>query len=191
MAGWTEKNEVSRSTIDETSSLERYSPRDLTNDKDFAKQLREIDSNQTLTTLDKHRYRRQLMRAVFHAKQKEISHHLDSYENYLLARKDVEAKSITLEAQKAIMYLEAQQLQMMKEIGLDHSEEISSTLIRSGNMLTNKLREVEESDMLPEIKHMTLKSVRRVWEKTNDRVLASVDTYMDELYEKERNRGHA
>ena len=58
-------------------------------------------------------------------------------------------------------------------------------------MLTNKLREVEESDMLPEIKNMTLKSVRRVWEKTNDRVLASVDTYMDELYEKERNRGHA
>ncbi len=45
--------------------------------------------------------------------------------------------------------------------------------------------------MLPEIKNMTLKSVRRVWEKTNDRVLASVDTYMDELYEKERNRGHA
>ncbi|MCA1755684.1 MAG: hypothetical protein LC641_13515 [Spirochaeta sp.] len=190
MAGWTEKNEVSRSTIDESSSLERYSPRDLTNDKDFAKQLQDIDSNQTLTTLDKRRYRRQLMRAVFLAKQKEISHHLDSYENYLLARKDVEAKSITLEAQKAIMYLEAQQLQMMKEIGLDHSEEISSTLIRAGNMLTNKLREVEESDMLPEIKNMTLKSVRRVWEKTNDRVLASVDTYMDELYEKERNRGH-
>ncbi len=32
---------------------------------------------------------------------------LDFFESYLLARKDVEAKAITLEAQKAIMNLES------------------------------------------------------------------------------------
>ncbi len=172
----------------ELQPMEKYTPRDLTDSKDFSRELRNIDSNQTLTVLDKYRYKKQLMRAVFSAKQKEISHHLDSFENYLLARKDVEGKTITLEAQKAIMYLEKEQLQMMKDIGLAHSEEISNTLIKAGSMLTTKLTEIEASDMLDEIKAMTLKNVRRVWEKTSDRVMKSVDTYMDELYEKEKRR---
>ena len=42
--------------------------------------------------------------------------------------------------------------------------------------------------MLPEIKQMTLKNVRHVWNKTNTRIMESVDTYMDELYEKEKGR---
>jgi hypothetical protein len=173
---------------DELKTLEKYSPKDLTNTRDFTREVRRIDTDQTLTAMDKYRYKKQLMRAVFMAKQKEIGHHLDSFENYLLARKDVEAKTITLEAQKAIMYLEKEQLQMMKEIGLAHSEEISNTLIKAGTMLTSKLEEIEESGMLPEIKTLTLKNVRLVWEKTNARIMESVDTYMDELYEKERKR---
>ncbi|GEM_PF-1802239 len=172
----------------EGQELARYSPKDLTNQQDFTRDLRDIDTNETLTTLDKFRYKKQLMRAVYLAKQKEINHHLDSYENYLLARKDVEAKTITLEAQKAIMMLEQQQLDMMKEMGLEHSDEISNTLIKSGRMLTRKISEIEESDMLPDIKKMTLTSVRHVWDQTNQRILESVDTYMDELYEKERRK---
>ncbi|TVR34678.1 MAG: hypothetical protein EA404_02105 [Spirochaetaceae bacterium] len=186
MGIWVEEDENDNQS--ELQPMERYTPRDLTDSKDFTRELHRIDSNQTLTLLDKYRYRKQLMRAVFSAKQKEISHHLDSFENYLLARKDVEGKTITLEAQKAIMYLEKEQLQMMKEIGLAHSEEISNTLIKAGRMLTTKLMEIESSEMLDEIKSMTLKNVRRVWEKTSDRVMKSVDTYMDELYEKEQRR---
>lgn len=181
MNSWT--NEKS-----ETRDVDRYTPKDLTNSKDFTRELHNIDSNQTLTMLDKYKYKKQLMRAVFTAKQKEIAHHLDSFENYLMARKDVEGKSITLEAQKAIMILEKEQLQMMKEMGLSHSEEISNTLIKAGNMLTAKLQEVEESSMVPEIKGMTLKNIRRVWDKTSQRILESVDTYIDELYEKEKGR---
>ena len=87
--------------------LRTYSPRNITDEKDFARELQSIDSNQTLTVWDKFKYKKQLMRAVFTAKQREINGHLDSFENYLLARKDVEAKAITLEAQKAIMNLES------------------------------------------------------------------------------------
>jgi predicted GIY-YIG superfamily endonuclease len=167
-------------------ALERYERKDLTNSRQFTRELHAINSNQTLTVLDKYRYKKQLMRTVFIAKQQEINHHLESFENYLLARKDVEAKSITLEAQKAILVLEKQQLEMMKAMGLSHSDEISETLIAAGNMLTGKLLKVEESDMAPEIKASTIKHIRKVWEKTNNRIMESVDTYMDELYEKER-----
>lgn len=185
MATW---NHGKRQEETDSQALARYTPKDLTDQQDFVQDLRAIDSNETLTALDKVRYKKQLMRAVYLAKQKEINHHLDSYENYLLARKDVESKTITLEAQKAIMTLEQQQLEMMKELGLAHSEEISNTLIKSGRMLTGKIVEIEESEMLPDIKQMTLKSVRHVWDQTNQRILESVDTYMDQLYEKERRK---
>lgn len=185
MAGWI--REQSDEIVNE-GALQKYTRKDLTDSRDFTRELRDIDTNPTLTTLDKIRYRKQLMRAVFMAKQKEIGHHLDSYENYLLARKDVESKTITLEAQKAIMVLEQQQLEMMKELGLNHSEEISDTLIKAGNLLTRKIEEVENSTMIPEIKAMTLKNVRHVWEQTSQRIMDSVDTYMEQLYEKERKR---
>ena len=185
MTTWT--NEGNREETGSTE-LSRYAPRDLTNSRDFGKELHEIESNQTLSMLDKYRAKKQLMRAVYTAKQQEISHHLDSFENYLLARKDVEARAITVEAQKAIMVLEKEQLAMMKEIGLAHSDQISDTLIQAGTMLTAKLEEIEASAMMPDIKAMTLKNVRRVWEKTNRRIMESVDTYMDELYEKEKRR---
>jgi len=182
MSGWTNSEPAER------TELERYTPKDLTNAKDFTGELHSIDSNQTLTLMDKYRYKKQLMRAVYQAKQMEISHHLDSFENYLLARKDVEEKSIALEAQKAITVLEKQQLEMMKELGLSHSDEISDTLIKAGTMLTSKLEEIEESTMQDDIKKMTLDHVRRVWEKTNERIMQSVDTYIDDLYEKEKKR---
>lgn len=182
MSGWSNDNSMERKDIS------RYAPRDLTDSKDFTRELHAIDSNQTLTLLDKYKYKKQLMRAVFQAKQREIEHHLDSFENYLMARKDVEEKSIALEAQKAITGLEKEQLEMMKELGLSHSEEISNTLIKAGNMLTAKLREIEESNMKDEIKKSTLEYVRRVWDKTNERIMQSVDTYIDALYEKERKR---
>lgn len=185
MTSW---NRDSHDLDGQDNALDKYTPRDLTNRQDFSRELRAIDNDETLTTVDKYRYKKQLMRAVFIAKQKEINHHLDSYENYLLARKDVESKTITLEAQKAIMVLEQQQLDVMKELGLTHSEEISNTLIKAGNMLTSKIQEIEESDMLPEIKQMTLKSVRNVWQQTNERIIESVDTYMEQLKEKERHR---
>ncbi|ORC37394.1 hypothetical protein B4O97_04170 [Marispirochaeta aestuarii] len=172
----------------ENRDIQRYAPKDLTNSTEFTKELHSINSNQTLTVLDKHRSKKQLMRAVFAAKQQEISHHLDSYSNYLLARKDVEAKSIALEAQKAIMVLEKEQLKMMKEMGLSHTDEIAETLMKAGLMMTEKLKEVEESRMEAEIKLMTLTNIRRVWDKTNSRIMESVDTYMDELWEKEHGR---
>ncbi len=186
MAGWNDRSELA--TVSEDAALAKYSPKDLTNTQDFSRELRAIDTDQTLTAVDKYRYRKQLMRAVFVAKQREINHHLDTYENYLLARKDVEAKTITLEAQKAIMSLEKAQLEMMKEMGLSHSEEISDTLIKAGMMLTAKLEEIERSNIQKDIKTMTLRNVRHVWDKTNARIMESVDTYMDELYEKEKHR---
>lgn len=186
MSTWTNRE----GGTGKSREISRYMPKDLTNAADFSRELSSIDSNPALTPVDKYKYKKQLMRAVYLAKKKEINHHLDSFENYLLARKDVEAKSITLEAQKAIMELEKDQLQMMKEIGLSHSGEISDTLIKAGNMLTVKLQEIENSTMLPEIKKMTLENVRKVWDKTSNRIMESVDTYMDELYEKERRRLH-
>lgn len=171
-------------------ALERYERKDLTNAREFTRELHAINTNQTLSTLDKYKYKKQLMRTVFIAKQQEINHHLESFENYLLARKDVEAKSITLEAQKAIMVLEKQQLEMMKAMGLSHSDEISETLIQAGNMLGDKLSKVEESAMPPEIKVSTIKNIRQVWDKTNRRIMESVDTYMDELYAKEQGLKH-
>jgi len=186
MGTWNEKGQQESGN----RALERYERKDLTDDRQFTRELHAINTNQTLTALDKYKYKKQLMRTVFIAKQQEINHHLESFENYLLARKDVEAKSITLEAQKAIMVLESQQLEMMKAMGLSHSDEISETLIKAGNMLTDKLSKVEVSDMAPEIKVSTIKHIRQVWEKTNTRIMESVDTYMDELYEKERGLKH-
>ncbi len=182
MSTWN--NENSKNEGD--GALERYQRKDLTDTRQFTREIHAINANQTLSMMDKYRYKKELMRSVFLAKQQEVNHHLESFENYLLARKDVEAKSITLEAQKAIMVLEKQQLAMMKAMGLSHSDEISETLIDAGNMLTNKLHKVEESDMAPEIKSSTMKQIRQVWEKTNNRIMESVDTYMDELYERER-----
>ena len=181
MANWASNDK-------EKKELREYSPRNLTDEKDFAKELRAIDTNQTLTVWDKYKSKKQLMRAVFFAKQKEINHHLDSFENYLMARKDVEAKAITLEAQKAIMHLEKDQLELMKDMGLSHTEEITSTLIKAAEMLTLKLEEVRRSHIQPEIKKMTVNNIRKVWEKTNSRILESVDTYMQELYEREKER---
>lgn len=86
------------------------------------------------------------------------------------------------------MSLEKAQLEMMKEMGLSHSEEISDTLIKAGMMLTAKLEEIERSNIQKDIKTMTLRNVRHVWDKTNARIMESVDTYMDELYEKEKHR---
>lgn len=181
MANWASKENENR-------ELREYSPKDLTNDKDFAKELRNIDTNQAMAVWDKYKAKKQLMRAVFIAKQQEINHHLDSFENYLMARKDVEAKAITLEAQKAIMHLEKDQLDLMKNMGLSHTDEISNTLIKVGEMLTLKLEEVARSHIKPELKKMTVSNIRRVWEKTNNRILESVDTYMEELYERENRR---
>ncbi|MCF6335414.1 MAG: hypothetical protein L3J12_06710 [Spirochaetales bacterium] len=168
-------------------ALEKYTPRNLTNQTDFARELQSIDNNQTLTIMDKYKSKKQLMRAVYTAKQDEINHHLDSFQNYLLARKDVESKTIALEAQKAIMILEKDQLQLMKDIGLSHSDEISNTLIKAGTMLTEKLRQVEEAAIEPDIKKMTMENIRTVWTKTNMRIMENVDTYMDELQEREKN----
>lgn len=182
MGTWTGKSDY------ETDALERYTPKDITNAKDFSREIQQIENNQALTMVDKYKYKKQLMRAVFQAKQEEVSHHLDSFENYLMARKDVEAKTIALEAQKAIMTLEREQLEVMKNLGLSHTDEISNTLIKSGTMLTGKLREVEASDMDMDIKKMIMGNIRMVWDKTNSRILENVDTYMDELYAREKAR---
>jgi hypothetical protein len=183
MSTWTGTH-----SVEESHALERYTPKDITNAKDFNKEIQSIDRNQALNMVDKYKYKKQLMRTVFLAKQQEINHHLDSFENYLVARKDVESKTIALEAQKAIMVLEREQLDMMKNMGLSHSSEISDTLIKSGTMLTAKLEEVAESKMESEIKVNVIKSIRIVWEKTNCRIMESVDTYMEELSAKEKAR---
>jgi hypothetical protein len=181
MTGWTHE-------LNDVGALQKYSPTDLSDPRDFEKQLQGIDNNQSLTVLDKYKQKKQLMRAAFIVKQQEINHHLDSFENYMLARKDVEAKSITLEAQKAIMHLEREQLALMDKLGLTHSEEISDTLIKAGTLLTQKLEEVRKAKIEPEIKKMTMNNIRTIWEKTNKRILDSVDLYMDELQARERGR---
>ena len=172
----------------DADALARYTPKDITNSKDVTKELQQIERDQSLTIVDKYKYKKQLMRSVFSAKQMEISHHLDSYENYLLARKDVESKTIALEAQRAIMVLEKEQLRLMESLGLSHTDEISSTLIRAGEMLTAKLNELADSVIDEEIKKSICRNIRSVWDKTNMRILESVDTYMDELQSKEKAR---
>lgn len=168
------------------NALMARGPKDITDDRNFTTELQKIDNNQALSFFDKFSAKRQLMKSVLHAKQQEINHRLDSYGNYLLAKKDVEAKAITLEAQKAIMALESQQVQMMKDLGLDHSDEVSDTLIKAGNMLQRKLDEVNGSAMSDEIKQQTLTHIRRVWDRTREKIMDSLDSYMDELYEKEK-----
>ena len=64
------------------------------------------------------------------------------------------------------MQLEQDQLEMMKQIGLTHSNEVGNTLLQAGHMLTAKMREIESADLLPEITQQTLSNVRRVWEPT-------------------------
>ncbi|MBF9018479.1 MULTISPECIES: hypothetical protein [unclassified Oceanispirochaeta] len=172
----------------DSEALARYTPKDITNSKDLGKELSQIERDQSLNFVDKYKQKKQLVRTALIAKQQEISHHLDSYENYLMARKDVESKAIALEAQKAIMVLEGQQLDLMKSLGLSHSDEIAATLIRSGEMLTSKIREVNASDMEDDIKKTIYSNIRQVWEKTNNRILESVDSYMEELYAREKAR---
>lgn len=79
---------------------------------------------------------------------------------------------------------------MMKDLGLDHSDEVSDTLIKAGNMLTRKLEEVQGSSMTTDIKEQTVTRIRRVWERTNQKIEDSLDSYMDELYEKERKASY-
>lgn len=167
------------------NALMTSGPKDIADDRNLTREIQQIEMNMALSVLDKFKAKRQLMKSVHQAKLLEINHRLDSYGNYLMAKKDVEAKAITLEAQKAIMTLERQQVQMMKDLGLDHSDEVSDTLIKAGNMLQRKLNEVVESPMSEEIKKNTLDNIRRVWDRTNSRIMDSLDSYMDELYEKE------
>ena len=91
MAGWAKQYEHSK---DEHSKLARYAPKDLTNRQDFTRELHNIESDQTLTSLD-----------------------------------------------------------------------------TAGRMLTAKLEEVENSEMLPDIKKLTFRNVKQVWDKTNARIL--------------------
>ncbi|RKX83655.1 MAG: hypothetical protein DRP70_14455 [Spirochaetes bacterium] len=170
----------------EHNALISGGPKDITDDRNFTTELQKIQNNQALGFMDKFTAKRQLMKSVLQAKQQEINHRLDSYNNYLLAKKDVEAKAITLEAQKAIMALEHQQVQMMKELGLDHSDEVSDTLIKAGTMLQKKLDEVATSPMSDTLKEQTVGNIRRVWDRTNAKIMTSLDSYMDELEEKER-----
>jgi len=172
------------------NALLAQGPKDITDERNFTREIQNIENNQALGMLDKFKAKRQLMKSVLQAKQQEINHRLDSYGNYLMAKKDVEAKAITLEAQKAIMALEAQQVQMMKDLGLDHSGEVSDTLIKAGNMLTRKLEEVHSSSMTTDIKEQTVSRIRRVWDRTNQKIEDSLDSYMDELYEKERKASY-
>ena len=181
MSSWVQKEG------EEDNVLQKYAPKDITNIKDFNKEVSVIENNNNLSITDKIKYKRNLMKAVFRAKQQEIDHHLDSFENYLLAKKDVEAKAITKEAQEAIMRIEHEQLKMMEDIGLTNTQEISNTLIKAAEMLTQQLEVVENSNLKPDIKEMTLKNIRKVWDKTNDRILNSVDSYIDELHKKEYN----
>ncbi len=162
------------------NALMARGPKDITDDRNFTMEIQKIENNQALSLLAKFNAKRQLMKSVLQAKKQEISYRLDSYRNYLMAKKDVEAKAITLEAQKAIMALESQQVQMMKDLGLDHSDEVSDTLIKAGTMLTRKLEEVSSSVMTDTIK--------RVWNRTNEKIMNSLDSYMDELYEREQKR---
>ena len=167
------------------NALMTQGPRDIADDRNLTREIQQIEMNQALNIVDKFKAKRQLMKSVLRAKQQEINHRLDSYGNYLMAKKDVEAKAITLEAQKAIMTLERQQVQLMKDLGLDHSDEVSDTLIKAGNMLQQKMDEVRVSTMSDEIKQVTLSNIRRVWDRTNNRIMDSLDSYMDELYQKE------
>ena len=167
------------------NALMTQGPRDIADERNLTREIQQIEMNPSLNIVDKFKAKRQLMKSILHAKQQEINHRLDSYGNYLMAKKDVEAKAITLEAQKAIMTLERQQVQLMKDLGLDHSDEVSDTLIKAGNMLQQKLDEVRVSTMSDEIKQVTLSNIRRVWDRTNSRIMDSLDSYMDELYRKE------
>ena len=155
---------------------------DIVDQRNFARELQSIENNQAMGFTEKYKAKRQLMKSVLTAKQLEINHRLESYQNYLLAKKDVEAKSISLEAQKAVLQLEKQQIQMMKDLGLDHSAEISNTLIKAGNLLTEQLNEAANSRMEDEVKAMTIENIRKVWNRTNEKIMESLDTYMEELY---------
>jgi hypothetical protein len=177
-------------TTNTGNELMTRGPKDITDDRNFTTELQKIENNQALSFLDKFAAKRQLMKSVVQAKQMEINHRLDSYRNYLIAKKDVEAKAITLEAQKAIMALERQQVQMMKDLGLDHSDEVSETLIKAGMMLQKKLEEVAGSLMSDEIKERTVMNIQRVWDRTSEKIMDSLDSYMDELYEKEKRANY-
>lgn len=181
MAGWGENKK-------EIDAVAKYSPKDITNKKDFSRELNEIDNNREISFFDRYSAKKQLVRTYMLAKQKEIDNYLDTYVNYLLAKKDVESKAIALEAQKAILNLEKEQREMMSEIGLSNTEEIANTLIKSGTLLTDKINEVNSSNMDIEIKKNTLKNIRSIWDKTNERIMGSVDTYIDELSDRERRK---
>ncbi len=40
--------------------------------------------------------------------------------------------------------------------------------------------------MADDLKESTIGNIRRVWDRTNDKIMTSLDSYMDELEEKER-----
>jgi hypothetical protein len=165
-----------------------YKATNIVNPKDFSNELRNIENNQSLSFFDRAKAKKQLINTYLAAKQKEIDGHLDTFEKFLLAKKDVETKAITQEAQKAIMKIENENLKVMQDLGLSQAVEMAGTLIKSGTMLTEKLKEVKKSTMTPEIKKITMDQIREIWNKTNTRIRDSVDTYMTELTEKERNK---
>ena len=53
--------------------------------------------------------------------------------------------------------------------------------------MTQKLLEVQDAPMEPDIKQMTMENIRTVWTKTNMRIMENVDTYMDELQQRKSN----
>ncbi len=56
-----------------------------------------------------------------------------------------------------------------------------------GLLFTLIFLEVQNAPIEPEIKQMTMENIRTVWTKTNMRIMENVDTYMDELQQKENN----
>mgnify|MGYP003563560871 CR=1 FL=1 len=184
---WTSRGDGETAISKEV--LDRYSPQNITDNKDLARQLREIEMNPGLGIVAKINAKRTLFKGVTQAKQMELHHHLESYENYLMARKDVEAKAISQEATRAILMLEMQYIQIMDSLGLEQNERLMDSLKKSGEMFTRKLEELSESDMLPELKVGIQQDYQAIYDKAKARIMASLDDYMNELSSKEGRRG--
>lgn len=186
MSNWSKNSSEEREALVEVNK--NWAPKKITDQEDLQRSLQDIEMNQAMNVVDKMKAKRQLFKSVFEAKQMELRHNMESYRNYLLARRDVEAKAITLEASKAITIIEGQFFTMMDEIGLVQDSKHMDTLRKAGEMYTTKLSELDDSPMLPQLKVQLQKQYQDIYDKTVARINGSLDEYIDELRRRDGRR---
>ena len=148
-------------------------------------QIKEIRNNNDLSVLDKRKLIKQIVRGFHEARGDEIEQTIDLYYKTLIARKDVAEKSITLDAQKDLSQLDQEHTKVLGQMGIQIHGAISDLFNELGEITTKKLKELMEREINDDLREILYEGIMNSFRKTYKKIEDGLDTYIEELKEKE------